>query len=109
MKNPFGRAPREADTSQEPVLDAKLQREREDNERFLQQLYANAAPRPGHPAHAVSKPEHAPAPSPPPTAAIELLDVARELLQGRDDVESRVVRVLIARALELLSERDQSA
>jgi hypothetical protein len=108
MKNPFGRAAREPDTTQEPVLDIKGQRDREDNERFMQQLYANTAPRPGQSAQA--QPGLVPpATAPTPTAAIELLEIARELLQGRDDVESKVVRVLIGRALELLPKRDQAS
>jgi hypothetical protein len=39
-------------------------------------------------------------------AALELLEIARQLLEGREDVESRVARQLIARALELLPPAD---
>jgi hypothetical protein len=101
MKNPFGRAARESAAEQEPSLSPKQLRDRDENERFMQQLYAGqraeAAPEPEPPA---SPP---PAAVPPSTAAaVELLDIARQLLEGREDVESRVVRVLVGRALELL-------
>lgn len=113
MKNPFGRAAREPEMPREPVLDSKLQREREDNERFLQQVYANAPPGSGRqqkPAfESVPLSAAIAVPVPTSTAAIELLDVARELLQGREDVESKVVRVLIGRAIDLLPKRDQAA
>jgi hypothetical protein len=117
MKNIFGRAGREPPVAQEPVLTPRQQREREENERFMQQLYAgHARPEPEPYPEPMPAPQAAPAPpvaasapaaSAPaaataPPAAVELLDIARQLLEGRDDVESRVVRVLIGRALELM-------
>lgn len=106
MKNPFGRAAREAAAEQEPSLSPRELRARDENERFMQQLYAGQGPRPEGAFEAEPPPAAVPPPAatvPPPTAAaVELLDIARQLLEGREDVESRVVRVLVGRALELL-------
>lgn len=143
MKNLFSRQRREPVATREPVLESRRLQEREENERFLRQLYANQDP---HAAAAEAAPDAAPdafgarpfgveaaatqdvpaeaqaEPAPPAAAqqcvpasadtqetdregtraALELLDVARQLLEGRDDVESRVARQLVARALELI-------
>jgi len=143
MKNFFSRNRREPSATHEPVLESQRLQEREENDRFLRQLYGDQGPRPGvnspdpepdpAPADAVQRGDLAPAgqiaaASPddgavPPVlqpgaesrhaddaevsregtrAALELLDVARQLLEGRDDVESRVARQLVARAIELI-------
>jgi hypothetical protein len=117
MKNPFGRAWHEPAVAQEPALKPRQLQEREENERFMQHRYAGhsvgeapepypepmpAAPAPPAPAPATAAEPVAPAAVAAPPAAVELLDIARQLLDGRDDVESRVLRVLIGRALELM-------
>jgi len=135
MKNLFSRNRREPSTTQEPVLESRRLQEREENDRFLRQLYANSDPEPGEapagpgpsvaeaslPGAATAGPRDDPAAPAVPQArgetggadpheaaqdgtqaALELLDVARQLLEGRDDVESRVARRLVARALELI-------
>ena len=141
MKNFFSRNRREPSATHEPVLESQRLQEREENDRFLRQLYGDQGPRAGvtspdsdsAPADAAQRGDPAPAgqvaaASPgdgavPPVlqpgaesrhaddaeasregtrAALELLDVARQLLEGRDDVESRVARQLVARAIELI-------
>jgi len=135
MKNLFSRNRREPSPTQEPVLESRRLQEREENDRFLRQLYANQDPDAGatladsDPSGAgAAQPGDAPrgaqaeaaAPAVPQApgeagethahddaadgtrAALELLEVARQLLEGRDDVESRVARQLVARALELI-------
>jgi hypothetical protein len=140
MKNPFARSVRDPAPPAEPVLSLRQQRDREENERFMQKVYAAqgqqdpfvqppeapvtapaagaagaataatavpATPRPvavvpATPTVPVAETAPPPASAPVSPAVVELLGIARELLQGREDVESRVVRVLIGRALELL-------
>ncbi|HYF57491.1 MAG TPA: hypothetical protein VEA81_00890 [Burkholderiaceae bacterium] len=152
MKNPFSRSGRDAPPDQDPLAAARREREREENERFMHQLYAGAPPqrpdlgdsrsRGGDPSlglHAgagfdgglgdASGPNRTPRPgmahpdpmaaaamrrgamptaaassqtADAPLAAVELLDIAHRLLEGRDDVESRVTRMLVGRALDLM-------